>query len=303
MSERVQKVLAAAGVCSRRDAEAWIVANRVMINSKLAKLGDRVGETDTIKIDGRRLRLERQAPEDLLCVYHRDPGEPLRRQPDTPADQKTVMERLPEVRGRRWLALAPLSPLDGGLEVFSTDGRLRDAISKQAASIRTRYAIRVSGDWQAITAESVQSVIPTASFPLHALTLIDGAGRNRWLECEVEGVQVRTLRDWLMSLGFEVSRVLRVQWGPLVLERSLSRHRSLEIKGQDRARFYQAMGVPMHAPVARDKPFKTRKGQSPKSAGRGAPSGRGAPEAYGKRSAPSRSGDSTRRRGKGRSAY
>jgi len=266
LSERLQKVLAAAGVCSRRDAEAWIAAGRVMINARLAKLGDRVDETDTIKIDGRRLRLERQAPEDLLLIYHRDPGEPLRRMADTPLDVKTVMERLPDVRGRRWLALAPLSPLDGGLEIFSTDGRLREAISKQAATIKTRYAIRLSGDWEHVSTESIQGWMAQAPFVMTALSLAEGAGRNRWIECEVEGVQVRALRDWLMQLGYEVSRVLRVQWGPLSLERSLSRHRSLEIKGNDRVRFYEAMGLDVKPrppapgrPVSGDGPSRSKR--------------------------------------------
>ena len=244
MSERLQKVLAAAGVCSRREAETWISAKRVLVNGKVAKLGERVSAEAEIKVDGRRLRLERQAPEDLLVIYHRDPGEPLKRTADLPLTDTTVMERLPVVRNRRWLALAPLSPSDGGLEVFSTDGQLRAAVSRHAAQLVSSYALRLSGDWQHISAEQLkQAISAVAPFELIRWAQSESEGRNRWVECEVKGAHGRELRQLLTQQGFEVSRILRLSLGPLSLERGLSRRRSLEIKGKERAALYAAVGL------------------------------------------------------------
>jgi 23S rRNA pseudouridine2605 synthase len=254
LSERLQKVLAAAGVCSRREAETWISAKRVLVNGKVAKLGERVSAEAEIKVDGRRLRLERQAPEDLLVIYHRDPGEPLKRTADLPLTDTAVMERLPTVRNRRWLALAPLSPSDGGLEVFSTDGQLRAAVSRHAAQLVSGYALRLSGDWQHISAEQLkQTISDVAPFELIRWAQSESEGRNRWVECEVKGAHGRELRQLLTQQGFEVSRILRLSLGPLSLERGLSRRRSLEIKGKERAALYAAVGLMApQAPSARE---------------------------------------------------
>jgi 23S rRNA pseudouridine2605 synthase len=245
LSERVQKVLAAAGVCSRREAEQWIVAGRVAINARLAKLGDRVVESDQIKVDGRVLRLERQAPLHLVVLYHRAPGEPLKRTADMPLEMRSVMERLPTVRSRRWLPLAPLSPSDGGLEVFSTDGQLRAAFSRQASRLSSRYALRLSGDWLNINVEALLADV-TAAVPelqLSQWSVAESEGRNRWLECTMIGGHGKDLRAQFTAMGFEVSRILRLQLAGLQLERSLSRHRLHELKGGERARFYHSLGL------------------------------------------------------------
>lgn len=257
MSERLQKVLAAAGVASRREAEEWIRAGRVTVNDRPATLGQRIDERDRVAVDGRRLRFERAAPEDLVLVYHRSPGESLSAvAPTETADAApSTYERLPAVRGRRWLPLSPLAPTDGGLEVFTTDGRLRAAASRAiAAELPIGYAVRVNGE---PTEELMQGLIAAAAaaatpFEITAVRNGGGEGRNRWYEFDTRRARGRDLRELLLAAGLEVSRIIRTRVGPVTMDRALARGRHRELTPGERAALYVAVGLP--APGSRRPP-------------------------------------------------
>jgi 23S rRNA pseudouridine2605 synthase len=275
LNERLQKVLAGAGVASRREAEAWISAGRVTVNGRPAELGQRVGPEDVIAVDGRRLRLERASPEDLLLVYHRSPGEALKAA--TAQDGEvgtTTYERLPKLRGRRWLPLSPLAPTDGGLEVFTTDGTLRAEASRQAHALVSRYSVRVAGEPapELLDDLKVRALAAEPPFEIVSAALGGGEGRNRWIDFEVKRAHGRDLRNLLLNSGFEVSRVLRTAFGPVTLDRGVLRGRSRELEEEERDLVYQAFGLPTPAEKARKLKAGSRSAgpKSPASRGRGA---------------------------------
>jgi len=251
--ERLQKVLAAAGVASRREAEDWIRAGRVTVNERPASLGQRVEADDRIAVDGRRLRLERAAPADLVLLYHRTPGEALAAED---AGAASLYERLPPLRGRRWLPLSPLAPTDGGLELFTTDGALRAAASRAAAgALPLSWAVRVSGE---PTAELIAGLAARASagdppFTIVAARAAGGEGRNRWYEFDTQGARGRDLRALLGAAGLEVSRILRTRVGPVTMDRALSRGRHRELTLEERGRLYAAVGLEPPGRAARAK--------------------------------------------------
>ncbi len=254
--ERLQKVLAGAGVASRRESESWIRAGRVTVNGRVAELGTRVDADDKIAIDGRKLRLERSVPEDLVLIYHRPTGQPLKAQTAAPGETaNAAYERLPPIRGRRWLPLSPLAPTDGGLEIFTTDGKLREAAGRHHAEIRSVYSVRIAGEpseeWVAAlpAMAAAQSERP---FEILGASLAGGEGRNRWIELDVKRAHGRDLRNLVLAAGFEVSRVLRIKFGPVILERGVARGRSLELKGEARDAIYRALGLPAPGDLARD---------------------------------------------------
>ncbi|MBS0394411.1 MAG: rRNA pseudouridine synthase [Proteobacteria bacterium] len=278
MAERLQKVLAAAGVASRRDAESWIRAGRVTVNGEPAVLGQRVEEGDRIAVDGRRLRLEKAAPENLVLIYHRPPGEALKAATAAPeeAGERTSYDRLPAVRGRRWLPLAPLAPADGGLEVFTTDGGLRAAASRASAELAQVYAVRVGGEpteerMAELPARAAAAPVP---FEIVKVTAAGGEGRNRWFEFEVRRAHGRELRALLAEAGLEVSRVLRVRFGPVLLDRTVSRGRHRELAGQERDALYAAVGLATPSERARRLKAGTRSA-GPRPPRRPGPRGRG----------------------------
>lgn len=275
MNERLQKVLAGAGVASRREAEAWISAGRVTVNGRPAELGQRVGPDDVIAVDGRRLRLERASPEDLILVYHRSPGEALKAATAQEGEVGTTSyERLPKLRGRRWLPLSPLAPTDGGLEVFTTDGTLRAEASRQSQTLISRYSVRVAGEPapELLDDLKVRALAAEPPFEIVSAALGGGEGRNRWIDFEVKRAHGRDLRNLLLNSGFEVSRVLRTAFGPVTLDRGVLRGRTRELEEEERDLVYQAFGLPTPAEKARQLRAGSRSAgpKSPASRGRGA---------------------------------
>mgnify|MGYP003348612301 CR=1 FL=1 len=133
------------------------------------------------------------------------------------------------------------------LEVFTTDGRLREAAGKQQQSIVSVYSVRIAGEpseeWLA-GLPAISSTLPERPFDIDAVSLAGGEGRNRWVEFKVRRAHGRDLRNLVINAGFEVSRVLRVQYGPVVLERGVPRARSMELKGEARDVLYRALGLP-----------------------------------------------------------
>ena len=128
---RVQKLLSAAGIGSRREVERWIREGRLRINGELPALGARLGDRDRVTLDGRAVRLHAAAAggEGHVLLYHRAPGTPLDLQEATSraAEQLGVTRAL-----GRWLAIQGLPPVDGGLELLTDDGSLAHRISRGA---------------------------------------------------------------------------------------------------------------------------------------------------------------------------
>ncbi|MBS0614531.1 MAG: hypothetical protein JSS24_15270, partial [Proteobacteria bacterium] len=128
MTERIQKVLAAAGIGSRREVERWIAAGRLLVNGTVPEPGTRLAAGDRITLDGQPVRfkpLDETRAAQLLMV-HRSPGAPL--------DRLEAARRAGGARGTRrmgrWLAINPLPPVDGGLELLTDDGALAQRISR-----------------------------------------------------------------------------------------------------------------------------------------------------------------------------
>ena len=263
MTERLQKVLAAAGVASRREAESWIRAGRVTVNDRPATLGQRVGEADKIAVDGRRIRLERSAPADLVLLYHRPPGEALKTAGEgADSAAASVYERLPSVRGRRWLPLSPLAPTDGGLELFTTDGTLRAAASRAAAdALNISYAVRVNGEptEELIAGMAAAARLREPPFEIESARAAGGEGRNRWYEFDTRRARGRDLRELLLGAGLEVSRILRTRFGPVTMDRGLSRGRHRELTPEERTLLYTAVGLGAAAgPTSGARPERSR---------------------------------------------
>lgn len=228
MRERIQKFLAARGVGSRRQVEAWIAAGRITVNGRPAAPGQPIGERDDVRLDNRRLRIGRGAGLAHAAVaYHRPAQEGVRT--DARGDAPSSIERLPKVGGRRWIPVSPLPPRDGGLEVFVTDGGLAAALTRRAAVIPGAYSVRVRGafDESAIEKE-MQLKSREAGFKgeITSVTASGGEASNRWLQVEVIGLRPRDLREVFEACGLEANRILRTRYGPIAMDRALARGRS-----------------------------------------------------------------------------
>ena len=232
---RVQKLLSAAGIGSRREVERWIREGRLRINGELPALGARLGERDRVTLDGRPVRLQAATggAEGHVLLYHRAPGTPLDLQEATSraAEQLGVQRKL-----GRWLAIQRLPPVDGGLELLTDDGSLAHKISRGLHALSTDYVLRMRGDLSDALVEEFRAALECEGEPITivAAEAQRGAGQNHWLNVTARATRAAQLRHWWGARGFIVSRLMRVRLGPVHLPRDLPRGRSRALPPSER---------------------------------------------------------------------
>lgn len=226
MSEKLQKVLANAGHGSRREIEAMIKEGRVSVDGRLATLGDRVEVTPAMKIrvDGRVVSI-RESTESVCRVlaYYKPEGELCTRR--DPEGRPTVFDRLPKLRGSRWIAVGRLDINTSGLLLFTTDGELANRLMHPSREVEREYAVRVFGqvDDEKIRqlSRGVQLEDGPASFK--TISFQGGEGINQWYNVTLTEGRNREVRRLWEAVGVQVSRLIRVRYGDLPLPKGLPR--------------------------------------------------------------------------------
>jgi 23S rRNA pseudouridine2605 synthase len=225
-TERVQKLLSAAGIGSRREVERWIRDGRLQINGEVPALGAKLSASDRITLDGRAVRLHAaKVKETRILLFHRSPGEPL----DLKAATSRAAEhlKLPRASGR-WLAIQPMPPVDGGLEILTDDGSWAHRVSRGAHSLTVDYVLRVRGP---LGPDLVEEFRAATDCEGEAMSILQvgaqfGEGFNHWLNVTVRATRSAQVRHWWGARGIIVSRLMRVRFGPVHLSRELPRGHS-----------------------------------------------------------------------------
>jgi len=224
VSERVQKVLARAGVGSRRSVERWIADGEVRINGRRAEVGAAISAGDRVEVRGRRYWVvvdDRPRPR-WLC-YHKPAGRVTTRR--DPEGRPTVFEQLPNVpEGKgRWVSLGRLDVATTGLMLFTDDGAAANALTHPSAGIEREYAVRVRGTVDDATLERLTEGIELedGQAGFDRVVPVGGEGSNRWYHVVVrEGRRNEVRRLW-EAVGCQVARLSRVRFGPIELPRRL----------------------------------------------------------------------------------
>jgi 23S rRNA pseudouridine2605 synthase len=231
--ERLQKLLAAAGHGSRREIEEWIRAGRLSVDGRLAALGERAAADADIRLDGRPLRV-RTAGEREVLLYHKPMGEVTTRR--DPAGRPTVFERLPAPHaGGRWIVIGRLDVNTTGLLLFTTDGALAHRWMHPSSEIPREYLVRVRGRPAAAVLERLRQGVGLEDGParfdqLQAAEDTDprrteagelGAASHTTFRAALHEGRNREVRRLWQAVGFEVSRLMRVRFGPVDLPRDL----------------------------------------------------------------------------------
>src|SRR5580658_4275575 len=240
--ERLQKMLARAGLASRREAEGWIRAGRLTVNGEVATLGGRVGVHDQVRLDGRLVRSRAGADEARAFVCHRSPGEPLAApgatggDPASAATRPALLQRLPRRAGRRFITVSPMPRGDGGLELVTSDGELAARLQRAVHALASVYSIRVLGELgEAQRAGILGGILDSgAQLAVERCEAAGGEGANRWYTLAARGASGKQVRQLLERQGALVSRVLRTHLGPLTLERALGRGQFRELTEAER---------------------------------------------------------------------
>jgi 23S rRNA pseudouridine2605 synthase len=229
-SEKLHKVLADAGIGSRRDMEELIVAGRVSVNGEPAHIGQRVLATDQVRVNGKPLP-PRRAPgrPPRVLLYHKPAGEIVTQ--DDPGERPTVFEKLPKVSGGRWVAVGRLDLNTEGLLIFTTSGELANRLMHPRYEVEREYAVRILGEFPDEQRQRLLDGIDLDDGPAKFARIEDagGEGANRWLRVVISEGRNREVRRMFESVGVTVSRLIRIRFGAIQLPRSVGRGRYYEL--------------------------------------------------------------------------
>ncbi|ATX77655.1 ribosomal large subunit pseudouridine synthase B [Reinekea forsetii] len=218
--ERIQKVLAKAGLGSRREMEKVIEDKRVSVNGEVAKLGDKVQRTDELKVDGKTVKIDTKAVRRVL-IYNKPEGEICTRK--DPEGRQTVFDRLPKLTGERWVAVGRLDINTSGLLLFTNDGELANRLMHPSRQIEREYAVRILGE---VKQENIDAMcagvqLDDGMAKFSDVQYFDGKGSNQWYHVVIVEGRNREVRRLWESQGFQVSRLKRVRYGSVFMDSSM----------------------------------------------------------------------------------
>ena len=250
-THKLQKVLAQAGLGSRRDMEQWIIAGRVTVNGTTATIGARVGALDEVKVDGRVLQAAAPSQLPQVLLYHKPEGEIV--SSDDPAGRPSVFDKLPRLRGAKWVAVGRLDFNSCGLLVFTTSGEIANRMMHPSFGLEREYAVRLLGQ---LTEEQIARLrsgirLNDGVARCESVASEGGEGANRWYRIVLKEGRNRIVRRMFEALALQVSRLMRVRFGPIGLPTRLRRGQFQELAPEETRQLLTALGLPVPAPPHR----------------------------------------------------
>lgn len=226
---KLHKVLADAGIGSRRDMEELILAGRVSVNGEPAHIGQRVGLEEVVRVNGKPITRPNAKKPPRVILYHKPAGEIVSH--DDPAGRATVFARLPKMKVGKWMSVGRLDLNTEGLLILTTSGEMANRLMHPRYGAEREYAVRVLGELgdeqrQALL-DGVELEDGRAAFS--SLEFIGGEGSNRWYRVTLNEGRNREVRRMFEQAGVTVSRLIRTRFGDIVLPRTLRRGRWEEL--------------------------------------------------------------------------
>ncbi|MGH8564535.1 MAG: pseudouridine synthase [Gammaproteobacteria bacterium] len=254
--ERIQKVLARAGLGSRRAIEGWITAGRVFINERMARLGDRVVSGDRVQLDGKRLSAKALygAERTRVWGYYKPAGVMCTRRDES--GRPTVFDALPAALSGRWVHVGRLDFNTSGLLLWTNDGALAHRLMHPGTGIEREYAVRVLGAVDDRILDRLRAGVRLDDGParFESIVAMGGAGANHWFSVILKEGRNRLVKRLWESQGVTVSRLLRLRFGPIALPRERRIGEWWELRKKEVQALQSLCGYPVGAgPRARPK--------------------------------------------------
>ncbi|MEN9383384.1 MAG: Ribosomal large subunit pseudouridine synthase [Pseudomonadota bacterium] len=245
---KLHKVLAQAGLGSRLEMEQMILEGRISVNGEPAHIGQRIMFGDSVKVNGKPIRVRIAPPPPRVLAYHKPAGEVVTH--DDPQNRPTVFRRLPRLHQGKWQSVGRLDLNTEGLLLFTNSGELANKLMHPRFGLQREYAVRVLGalsnDEKQRLLDGVQLDDGLAQFQ----TIEDGGGdgANCWYRVTIAEGRNREVRRMLEAVGHAVSRLIRIRYGAVMLPRGLRRGVWMELDHRDIDRLTSAAGMeqPVH---------------------------------------------------------
>jgi len=251
--EKLQKVLARAGIGSRREMERSISCGRVSINGQTAKLGDRVTDEDRIEFDGKRVTAGFQNRQRVRVILYNKPEGQICSRSD-PEGRPTVYDNLPRVANSRWISVGRLDFNTSGLLLFTNDGELANKLMHPSAGIDREYLIRIQGDVDNDMLQRLREGVLLEDGMAKFTDIQEGSkeGANRWFYCVVMEGRNREVRRLWESQGVRVSRLKRVRYGNIFIPSHVRNGQWIELTEKEVAELCATAGLepPAKAPYS-----------------------------------------------------
>jgi 23S rRNA pseudouridine2605 synthase len=243
MSEKIQKVLARTGFASRREAERWVIAGRIMVDGVVAKIGDRISPDNKVLLDEKPLFLSWETSNRRVLAYYKPEGEICSR--SDPDHKKTIFDNLPSLKVGRWIAAGRLDINTTGLILLSNDGDLVNRLMHPSHEIEREYAVRILGE---VTDEQVQQLkdgihLEDGLAKFERVRFIGGEGANKWYHVVLKEGRNREVRRMWEFFGIRVSRLSRVRFGNVLLRRGQKQGRHEDLQMDELKELYSSVGL------------------------------------------------------------
>jgi len=248
VSEKLQKVLARTGLGSRRQIERWITEGRITIDGEPATLGARVTVGQILRVDGRTVPAHAFQTQPRILLYHKPEGEVCTR--SDPQGRPTVFDKLPTLRGARWIAVGRLDYNTSGLLLFTTDGELANRLMHPSQEIEREYAVRILGKTSDAMLTRLKEGVMLDDGPARFESIVDagGTGANHWYHVTLKEGRNREVRRLWEAVGAKVSRLMRVRYGPVALPPYFHSGRSSALDESLTAALYEQVGLKPPSP-------------------------------------------------------
>jgi 23S rRNA pseudouridine2605 synthase len=229
-TQRLHKLMALAGLGSRRDMEEMIASGRVTINGETAKPGQGVTQYDVVRVDSRPLKLNFEPELPQVLIYHKPEGEIVSQ--DDPEGRASVFDKLPRIKQGKWIAIGRLDINTSGLLIFTNSGELANRFMHPRYEVEREYAVRIFGELtegQMLTlTQGIELEDGPASFD--SISPQGGEGANHWYQVIIREGRNREVRRLFEAFQLPVSRLMRVRFGPVNLPPRVKRGTMLKLE-------------------------------------------------------------------------
>ncbi len=227
--ERIQKVLAQSGFGSRREIEKAIVDEKVLVNNKIAKVGQSITPSDKIILNGKQIFLSNSNNLPRVLIYNKPEGEIVSE--NDPEGRVNVFQNLPRIKNGKWISVGRLDFNTSGLLIFTSNGELANKMMHPKYEVEREYSVRILGEVSDVQIKKFEKGIDlddgTAKF--QSIAFEGGEGANKWYRVVLKEGRNREVRRMFAHFNITVSRLIRVRFGIVVLPSHVKRGMHAEL--------------------------------------------------------------------------